>query len=364
MTTDPDTPADTRGRHAHPDDEHADGQGTDAQETPAEEKPADEKAPPPATTAPPKTRTTDDEPAKRRSGHSLGHHPAGFALLLSSGLVTGIALAPLLFEQLSFDIATRAARAARSAATPWPAGGEPWFWPSWLATLAVVVAVAVLVVAVSGLRIPDIAVLVAGGLLAVATARAAWATFDVINSRLWELVPLCLVCLAAFCLAATAAARWRSPRDKNPSGGGGGAAGVVVGGWVIVFLVLLAGAAIARSAEANVAGAAGPPQGIPGLLSIRAADGPQLADLRGKWVAQLAAAQLTDDAGATAFSAAHEAAAASRPMVLARGDDVGGPDVDDSWWLSLVQQPFGSQAEVEAWCPANGLTCTARFVSD
>ena len=98
------------------------------------------------------------------------------------GLVAGLALAPLLFDRLTFEVATRAAAAARSAAAPWPAGGEPWFWPGWVATTARVVALAVLVVAAFGVRLPDLAILGTAGVLAATTARAAWATLDVLNA--------------------------------------------------------------------------------------------------------------------------------------------------------------------------------------
>ena len=112
-------------------------------------------------------------------------------------------------------MAIRAGAAARSAAAPWPAGGEPWFWPGWVATLATVVAVVVLVVAAVGLRLPDIAVLAAAVVLAVTTARAAWATIDVLDTHLWELVPVCIVCLVAFGAAVTAAFRWRSGESNG-----------------------------------------------------------------------------------------------------------------------------------------------------
>ena len=98
-----------------------------------------------------------------------------------------------------------------------------------------------------------------------------------------------------------------------------------------------------------------PPQDLAGLLSIRAADAPALDDLRGSWVPQVAAAQASDDAGGTAYAAVHNAWATRFPTVLARGDDIGAPDLDDTWWVSLVQQPFASQEEAAAWCTGNGL---------
>jgi hypothetical protein len=403
VTPDPDTSTDQRGRHAHtedddtPDEKPQDEKQQDAAtedgdaERPQSEDdastPSDAEAEPEkdaqtpqtdaktddAPTPPPRTTTTTDaagatraEPEqapRQRAFHSIGNHPAGFALLLCSGLVTGIALAPLLFDQLRFDVATDAARAARSAATSWPAGGEPWFWPSWLAAIAALVAVAVLVLAILGLRVPDLVVLGFAIVLTLATARAAWATLSVINSRLWELVPLTIVCVAAFGLAATALLRWRSP-DEGPAGGGGEAAAVAVGGWLIVALLLLAGAAIARSAETNAGSGAGPPQGVAGLLSVRSADGPQIDDLEGSWAPQLSAAQVTDDT-ASAYSAQHATVAAGQPVVLVRGDDVDADDLDDTWWLTLGQLAFGSQEEAAAWCASAGPPgCVPRLVAD
>ena len=130
---------DEPGKHARPDD---DDEGTPrategATATAVDEAPATSKRPRFALTA----------------GHPLGRHPAGGPLLLASGLLLGLFLAPALLDRLDYDIPRRAARAARSAATTWPGGGEPWFWPSWVALLAGVVAVVVLVVlAVVGVR--------------------------------------------------------------------------------------------------------------------------------------------------------------------------------------------------------------------
>jgi hypothetical protein len=307
-----------------------------------------------------KDEPADERPAKRswfrpgRTFHPLGHHPAGTSLLMSSGLLTGLALAPVIFDQLDFDVATRAARTARSAAAPWPGAGEPWFWPSWVAMLAAVVAVVLLVLAFTGVRLPDLAVLVLGGVLAVTTARAAWATLDVVNSRLWDLLPVSLICLLAFGLAISAAAHWRSPEGDGKGSGAGGAAGVVAGG-VALSLVLLAGGATVASVQAKGLGPGGPPQDVAGLLSTRAADAPDVDTLAGGWVPQLAAAQVgDDDTAATAFSARHRDSTTRTPALLARGDDVGG-DLDDTWWVSLAAQRFGSEAEAQAWCASSGL---------
>ena len=308
----------------------------------------------------------DDKPEKPHSSHALAHHPAGASLLTASGLVTGLALAPALFDQLSFEVAIRAADTARSAAAPWPAGGEPWFWPGWVATTAAIVGLAVLVVAAIGVRVPDIAVLATAVVLAGATGWAALATFDVINARLWELIPVCLICVLAFGMAITAVFRWRSPTGDDKGTGAGEVAGVTIGSWLLVVLVLLGGSAIASSAETHAFGnVTSPPQDMAGLLSVRAADAPEVDALRGFWVPQVAAAQVADDAGASAYSVRHHDLRSRFPTALARGDDVGAADLDDTWWLSLVQQPFGSQQEAAAWCTTNNVPdCAARLVGD
>ncbi|WP_164704654.1 hypothetical protein [Blastococcus litoris] len=307
-----------------------------------------------------KDHPAEDRPAKRswfrpgRTLHPLGHHPAGTSLLMSSGLLIGLSLAPVIFDQLDFDIATRAARAARSAAAPWPGGGEPWFWPSWVAMVAAVVAAVLIVLAFTGLRLPDLAVLVLGVVLTVSTARAAWATLDVVNSRLWDLLPLCLICLLAFGLAISGTAHWRSPEDAATGTGAGGAAGVVAAG-AALSLILLAGGAAVASVQAKGLGPGGPPQDVAGLLSTRAADAPEVDVLDGGWAPQLAAAQVgDDDAAATAFSARHRDSTTRTPALLARGDDVGS-DLDDTWWVSLAAQRFGSEQEAAQWCASSGL---------
>ncbi|TFV61989.1 UNVERIFIED_ORG: hypothetical protein E4P37_18095 [Bacillus sp. AZ43] len=350
----------TAGQAADDDAEAADDAGDPASGT-ADEPQQSETPPPPATA---------ERPARRRSRfrlgghalHPLGHHPAGVSLLMSAALLTGLALAPVVFDQLDFRIAERAADTARSAAASWPGGGEPWFWPSWVALLAAVVAVVLLVLGFTGVRLPDLAVLALGVVLAVATARAAWATLAVVNSRLWHLLPVCLICLLAFGLAISGAARWRSPDEDGKGRGAGGAAGVVVGGWVLALLILIGGATIANVQESGL-GPPGPPQDVAGLLSVRSADAPALDDLRGGWVAQVAAAEVgDDDAAATAFSAAHRDATTRFPAVLARGDDVG--IADDRTWLTLAGISFADQAAAQAWCTANAVPgCTAQEVS-
>ena len=355
-------------------DENHDGGRDEAADT--DDVPADEKEPaeqPVAATSSPaeqsrRPETREEapaEPKKKRSSHAIAHHPAGSSLLTAAGLITGLALVPLLFDQLSFEVATRAADAARSAAAPWPAGGEPWFWPGSVATLATVVATVVLVVAVLGVRLPDVAVLVTAVVLAVTTARAAWATIDVLDAHLWELVPVCIVCLIAFASAIAAAFRWRSGESAAADAGTGEVAGVTIGAWLLVVLLILGGSAIASSAQTHAFGnVTSPPQDLAGLLSVRAADAPQLDDLRGRWVAQVGAAQVTDDAAASAYAVAHHDWTTKFPLLLARGDDVGAPDVDATWWLSLTARPFGSSDEATAWCSANGLTgCTPRLIT-
>jgi hypothetical protein len=144
---------------------------------------------------------------------------------------------------------------------------------------------------------------------------------------------------AAFVSAAAAAFRWRSPDGDEAGTGAAEVAGVTVGAW---------------------------------LLSVRAADAPGLDDLRGSWAPQVAAAQVSDDAGASAYAVLHhDWTTRSRPSspvgttsahrtATTRGGD-------DTCWLSLIAQPTGSRAEATAWCAANGLaepTCSPRLVSD
>ena len=316
----------------------------------------------------PREQPRDEPPARAqqtRSRHGIAHHPAGASLLTAAGLVTGLALAPLLFDQLRFEVATRAAGIARSAAAPWPAGGAPWFWPGWVTTLAAVVGLAVLLVAAIGVRLPDVAVLTPALVLVVTTARAAWATVDVLDAHLWELVPLCIVCVLAFGAAVTAAFRWRSPDSEDKATGAGEVAGVTVGSWLLVVLLLLGGSAIASSAETHAFGdVTSPPQDLAGLLSVRAADSPELDALQGEWVPQLGAAQIGDDDAASAYAVVHRDWATKFPAVLVRGDDIGAPGIDDTWWLSLAAQPFESADEVTAWCATKGLTsCSPVLVT-
>jgi hypothetical protein len=341
-------------------------------EDPAAEKQSAEKqsgedhtaAPPPAVQQR-RDETRGEPEQKKHSAHAIAHHPAGASLLTAAGLVTGLALAPLLFDQFRFEVAARAADAARSAAAPWPAGGEPWFWPGWVAMTALVVAVAVLVVAAIGVRVPDVVVLATAAVLAVTIARAAWATLDVINAHLWELVPVCIVCLIAFGSALAAAFRWRSGESTAAGAGTGEVAGVTIGAWLLVVLLLLGGSAIASSAQAHAFGnVTSPPQDLAGLLSVRSADFPAVADLRGSWVAQVGAAPVTDDVAASAYAVTHHGFTTRFPTLLARGDDVGVPGLDKTSWLSLLDQPFGSSAEAAAWCSASGVPgCTPLLVS-
>ncbi len=239
MTQAPDPPAAKRGRHAKSDDaeddapptpEAADEQPPKEEDPPeAEDPPKDENPPEEEPPAPPADRgatraTPPDDAAPKRAFHPIGRHPAGVPLIIAAGLVTGLSLVPLLLGRLDWSVGLDAAANARSAAAPWPAAAEPWFTPGWVAGTALVVSVVVLVLAVVALRLPDVAVLVLAAVLTAATAWAAQATVDVVNAGLWELVPLCVLCIVAFGLAATATARWRSTPDVK---GGEGAGGVV-----------------------------------------------------------------------------------------------------------------------------------------
>ena len=305
---------------------------------------------------------TEAPPVTKRSwlrwtgGHPLGRHRAGGPLLLSAGLLLGLFLAPVVLDQLDFDIPRRASRAARSAATDWPGGGEPWFWPSWVALLAGAVAVVLVVVALAGVRLPNLAVAGLGAVLAVTTARAAWATLDVVNGRLWDLIPVCLVCLLAFGLAVAGTAQWRAPDgDGDDAGSGaGGAASAALGGAGLAVVLLVGGATVAY-VQAEGLGPAGPPQDVAGLLSTRAADAAAADDLGGPWVPQLDAAQIPDDEAATGYSLRHRDRGAVVPVLLVRGDDVTAGDLDDSWWLTVAAQGFADEAGAQQWCADAGL---------
>ena len=349
---------DEPGRHAHPaDDDPRTDEGTTATGAQGATATAVEEAP---------------APAKRSrfaltAGHPLGRHPAGGPLLLASGLLLGLFLAPAVLDRLDYDIPRRAAAAARSAATTWPGGGEPWFWPSWVAMLAGVVAVVLVVLALVGVRLPGLVVGGLGLVLAVTTARAAWATLDVVNSRLWDLLPVVIVCLLAFGLAVAGTAQSRAPvGDDDAGSGAGGAASAALGGAALALVLLVGGATVAH-VQAEGLGPAGPPQDLAGLLSIRAADAAAADDLAGPWVPQLDAAQVPDDAAATGYSARHRDRAALLPVLLLRGDDVTADDLDDGWWLTVAAQGFPDEAAVQQWCAGAGLAppaCIPRQLAD
>jgi hypothetical protein len=367
-----DQPAQTRGRHAKSDDSDDQPEPEPEPDDEPEPEPEPEREPEPEKPAPPPTasgatRHEQEDGPPRRSRYPIGHHPGGTALLMSAGLITGVSLVPLLFDQLRFGVALEAARNARSMATPWPAGAAPWFWPEWVAVVALAVSVVVVLLGMVPLRVPDLVVLVLGGVLTLTTARAAWATFDVIRNGLWELIPVCILALLAFGSAVTAAGRWRSAPDPKGGEGPGGVAAVVLAAWLVVVLVLLAGAAIASSARTHAFGdSQSPPQGLPGLLSVRAGDAPVLDDLHGRWLAQLAAAQVTDDRAASEFAGAYADLATRLPVLLVRGDDTGAPELDDGTWLTMTRQSFGSQAEVQNWCAEIGRqpeACVPRMIS-
>ena len=138
--------------------------------------------------------------------------------------------------------------------------------------------------------------------------------------------------------------------------------------WLAVAVVLLAGAGIAESARTHAFGDTGADaQGLPGLLTVRASDAGELAGYDGYWMAQLAAAQVTTDEQASAYAVRHHDSSAQFPTLLVRGDDTGGADVDDTWWVTLGLQSFDSTADVEAWCARAGLApagCTPRMITN
>jgi hypothetical protein len=354
-TPEPAPSTDERGRHADPGETPTDDERPAAGAT----RTADGATRPAGGAT--QTAEVTEAPPERTSprfgltgGHPLGRRRAGGPLLLSSGLLLGLSLAPAVLDRLDYDIPRRAARAASSAATSWPGGGEPWMWPSWVALLAAAVAVVLVVAALTGVRLPDLVVGSLGLVLAGTTARAAWTTLDVVNARLWDLLPVCIICLLAFGLAVAGTAQWRSPDGDAAESGAGSAAGTVLGGAGLAFALLLGGATVAH-VQANGLGPAGPPQGVAGLLSVRAADAAAADDLPGPWVPQLDAAQIGDDAAATGYSTRHRDRSGLLPVLLVRGDDVSAGDLDDGWWLTVAAQGFATEAEVQQWCTTAGL---------
>lgn len=318
--------------------------------------------PEPQTTIHARTIDADPVPQKKpktgrkpSSWRPLRQHASGTPLMWSSGLITGLALVPLVFDQITGSLFFLASGAARSAAPPWPTGGEPWLWPSWVATAVFLLAVAVLAVGISGLKVPSPVVLVVALAIAAGAARAVWSTFTVVNARLWELVPVCAVCVLAFLLAATAAARWR----QGSSGLTRGAVAVVIGAWVVVTALLLGGTAIVQNVEQSATSSAATAQlGTPWLMSLRAMNAPTADDLHGHWAARIAAGQVSDETSAAAYAARHRDLALRFQVVLVRADDLPAPDMDDSWWLTLVSQPFDTPDAAQAWCTAAGFAPT------
>ena len=101
---------------------------------------------------------------------------------------------------------------------------------------------------------------------------------------------------------------------------------MTIGAWLLVALLFLGGSAIASSAQTHAFGnVTSPPQDLAGLLSVRAADAPQVHDLRGPWVPQLGAARIADDATASAYAVTHSDWTTRFPALLVRGDDAGAP---------------------------------------
>jgi hypothetical protein len=228
---DPDPQPAGRGRHARSEDAEDDA------------APREAAAPPEDDAAPPE----DDAP--KRPFQPIGRHPAGVPLLIAAGLVTGLSLVPLLLDRLDWNVALDAAANASSAAAPWPTGADPWFAPGWVAETGFVMSAAVLVLALVGLKLPDVVVLVLAAVLTGTTAWAALATLDVLEAGLWELIPVGVLCVVAFGLAATATARWRSDPAHKGDEGATGVAAAALASWLAVAVVLLAGAAIADSAR-------------------------------------------------------------------------------------------------------------------
>lgn len=303
-----------------------------------------------------------DPPKPPRRGISLtlrplGKHPAGIPLVWSAGLVTGIGLAPLLLERIHLDVFGQAAALARMVAPAWPAGGAPSLWPAAFATLAWFTGAVVVVLAVIGVGLPDLAVLGLAGVLVVTTGRAAWSTLDVVNAQAWAVLPACVVVIVAFLLAARSALAWRKSGTDVASAG---PIPATLFAWFLTLLLIVAGTAGANAAMKQAAQTASsstslPQTGVAGMEAARQADAPAFAALRGHWAAQIASARSLDDAGATAYLQQQQAWAGKFPVVLVRGDDFRSTALDASYWLTFAKQPFGSQTEVQSWCSSQGL---------
>jgi hypothetical protein len=282
----------------------------------------------------------------------LWRHPAGKPLVQSAAIVTGLGLAPLLLDRFQYEEIQRAGRVARLAAPPVPAGTDPTIWPPLLATLAWLVAALVIVLALTGARVPKAVAPVLATVLAATTAFAVWTTIDVVNARDWMTLPVCVLSALAFVTAAQALSLWRRPANPYSSGG---ALKMTLLGWAAVLVVLVAGSAIAAEAPATTSAPLTTAASAPGLDALRSESAGGLDGLRGAWVPQVASAQVYDQAAADALVARHQLWGLRFPVVLARGGDFPSNTLGPEDWMTLINQPLRSEEEVQLWCMAQNL---------
>jgi hypothetical protein len=284
---------------------------------------------------------------------ALWKHASGRPLVQSAALITGLGLAPLLLEQLQYDVFRTASFAARAAAPPVPAGTDPTLWPPTVASAAWLTGALVVVLALTGVKVSKPVPLVLGLVLLVTTAFGAWSMIDVVNTQAWALLPPCAACVDAFVMAARALQRWQRPHCTYGSGSALSATLLV---WAVVLVLLVGGTAIATEAMKSAGAPLAPASSAQRSLdSVRAETAGALGSLRGAWVPQVASAEVHDQAGADAHLAKHHEWAARYAVVLVRGGDFPSQTLGPEDWLTLVNQRLDSEAAVQHWCAGQGL---------
>ncbi|MGY1753778.1 hypothetical protein [Blastococcus sp. SYSU D01042] len=301
-------------------------------------------------------------PKRERSGRPLSTHPGGAVLLWAAGIVSGLGVLPLVLERFEFELARSATSVARTIAPAWPAGGDPLLWPTGVATAAWLLAVAVVGLAVAGVKLPDAVVLVLGVVLAGCASFVVWSTIDVVNDMSWWLVPACLLGVLAFLASARAATRWRATGSGRSRGG---AVGRTLQAWAGVAVVLVAGTAIVTQIEEQAAASAGGARSAT-LAELHDSSLAGVRELQGWWVPQIASAKITDPAADGLYAARHQELADDYPVVLARGGDFPSASLGSEDWMTLVRQPFWTETDAQGWCDENGLgpgDCLPRYLS-
>lgn len=299
-------------------------------------------------------------PKAERTGRPLHRHPGGTVLLWAAGIVSGVGVLPLLLDRFDFELTRSASSVARTIAPPWPADGDPLLWPAGVATVAWLVAVVVVVLAVAGPKVHDAVVLVLGGVLAGCTAVVVWSTIDVVNDMSWWLVPACLLGALAFLAAARGALRWRA---AGSGGSRGGAVGQTLQAWAGVAVVLVAGTAIVTEVQEQSNGGGAAQSAT--LAELHDASLPGIRNLQGWWVPQIASAKISDPAAGGLYATRHQELAEDHPVVLARGGDFPSATLGPEDWMTLVAQPFWTEADAQGWCDEQGLgpgDCLARYL--